>query len=94
MDLIPSVVTVILVVLAVCGAFVRPNSIRIVCWVLSLPPLGIGCLALWQGGIVEPFSGIQMLGFCAVVFSPALGCAIGQIRAIGRKKSPNQTGGR
>jgi len=91
MDLIPPTVTVGLIVLALCGALIQQPAARIACCILAVPSLGFACFALRQGGIAEPFSGRQMLGFCTIGFMPAVGCAAGQVRTIMRRKSQNNT---
>jgi hypothetical protein len=56
-------------------------------WVLSVPPLCVGVLALNQGGIAEPFSAGQMWVFSAVTFWPAIGCLLGEVIAFSRAKA-------
>jgi len=80
---------IILVAIAIAGLVVRRLVARIICWTLAVPPLAIGSLALWQGGIAEPFSPMQMLIFCSLAFLPAVGCGIGQFIAW-RKAKPSQ----
>jgi len=90
MELVPPAIIVGLIVLSLCGALVRNWFARIICCVLSVPPFGLACLALWQGGIAEPFSGRQVLEFCTLGFMPAVGCAAGQVRALMKNKSQNK----
>jgi len=90
MDLIPPAITVALIVLALCGAFIRQPVLWIACCILAVPPLCFACLALLQGGIAEPLSGMQMFGFCTMGFLPAIGCAVGKVRTMKKRKSQNQ----
>jgi len=86
-----------IVVVALAGLLARHFIARIICWVLAAPPLIIGMLALWQGGIAEPFSERQMLRFCSLAFLPAAGCAIGQVfvwRKGARPQSNRKEGAR
>lgn len=71
----------VVALVAVAGIFARSKVARAMCWVLAVPPLIIGCFALWQGGVTEPFSRQEMLTFCGLAFLPAVGCTIGQLRS-------------
>jgi hypothetical protein len=90
MNLIFTLVVLALVVTGIAGIVVRKRGLRILCWVLSLPALACGGLALSQGGIVEPFSHEQMLTFCALAFTPAIGSIIGQVVISGQRRKERQ----
>ena len=75
---------------AIGGILVRRRWIRIILWVLSLPSLGIGILALIQGGIAEPFTPAYMTVFCASTFAPIVGCVTGEVIIFITKKRETQ----
>jgi len=79
MHMPPAVGVLVLLVIAATGVLARSTIVRVACWTLAMPPLAIGALALWQGGIAEPFSAKQLLVFCALAFLPVLGCGTGQL---------------
>ena len=64
----------------IAGIFVDAIWARVLLWILSIPPLYLGTLILWQGGFVEPFSLGEQIAFCSLLFLPVLGCTIGQFR--------------
>lgn len=74
-----------IILVAVVGLFSTHVIVRVVCWILSIPPLAAGCLALWQGGIVEPFSTRLMIIFCSFAFLPAGCCTVGEIVSFLKK---------
>ncbi len=83
----PTLLCTTWVVVGLAGIFVRVVLVRILCWLFAVPLLGVGCFALWQGGIAEPFTEKQMLMFCSVTFWPAVACAIGEVLAFLRRKA-------
>ena len=80
MNIYPFIVLAGIIIVAIVGVFARPLWARLILWILAIPPLGLGLFALWQGGIAEPFSTELMVLFCGVMFLPATGCLIGQVR--------------
>jgi hypothetical protein len=90
MDLIFILVVSALIAAGIAGIVARQRGLRILCWVLSVPALACGGLALSQGGIVEPFSHEQMLTFCTLAFTPAIGSAIGQVVIFGQRRKDIQ----
>jgi hypothetical protein len=87
MDLIPIPWIIGLFALGIAGLFMRNTILRIICWILAAPPLAVGCLALYQGGIVEPFSSNQLLTFCGLAFTPTVGCVIGEFIAFRKRRN-------
>ena len=79
--MIPPHVIAGLAAIGIVGALVRPVWARIICWLLSVPPFGLGLFVLACGGIAEPFSEKQMWAVCVPLFLPIMGCAIGEIAA-------------
>lgn len=83
---------VVIVLLGVGGVLVTHEGKRLILWVLSIPFIFIGVFALNQGGITEHFSSGMMFVFCSIMFWPAIGCAIGEIRkAWSEPKIPDKS---
>ena len=90
MNLIFMLIILALIVTGISGIVARQRGLRILCWVLSFPALACGGIALSQGGIVEPFSDGEMLTFCTLAFTPAIGSTIGQIVIFGQGRKNRQ----
>lgn len=80
----------ILVALGILGVIARPLWGRIILWVLAVPSLVAGCLVLAFGGIAEPFTKWQIVGFCTLTFWPAIGCTIGQALSVATEEERDQ----
>lgn len=89
MTLIAIVVGIVAV--AIGGMLARKRWIRVFLWVLSLPSLGLGLIALAQGGIAEKFTPDVLTVFCTTAFAPIVGCVAGEIiKVMTAKKQKNR----
>lgn len=92
----PTVLIGLFALVGIGGICFSRRWVRVVFWLLSIPPLGLGVFGLSQGGIAEPFSSRQMWTFCAATFWPAIGCLLGEVITYWRSKAKRtrKSGGR
>ena len=85
------IIAIILLVGIACvglaGILVRNSVIRVLLWMLAIPPALFGVQGIAQGGIAEPFTPTMLNVFTAVTFWPLVGCGVGQIIQMARRKN-------
>lgn len=79
MDFRLAAIVIGILIVTIGGILARKPWLRVLLWVLSLPALALGLLALSQGGIAEKFQPDFLIVFCVTALAPAVGCATGEV---------------